>query len=212
MMMLCATRHNIKWLVKRGKVAWSAFARARGFACAKVPLRKEAFRTPPRVGPLLLELTAIVPLGSLCTGAAFHLISRHRHDHVALSHQPPEVQRVPLEQLVLRIKALKYPGTAAEVPTHGPFNITNSFSHPRFAFHTTHARTHAPTDTPWFTITGTHTFTTSGTRTLMSYERVDQVDSHGRWKGPCLQTNPQCDPVSQHHLHHVDESTPFAPR
>jgi hypothetical protein len=26
-------------------------------------------------------------------------------------------------------------------------------------------------------------------------ERVDQVDSHGRWKGPCLQTNPQCDPV-----------------
>ena len=40
---------------------------------------------------------------------------------------------------------------------------------------------------------------------------VDQVDSHGRWKGPCLQTNPQCDPVSQHHLHHVDESTPTAP-
>jgi HrpA-like RNA helicase len=29
--------------------------------------------------------------------------------------QAPEVQRVPLEQLVLRIKALKYPGTAAEV-------------------------------------------------------------------------------------------------
>jgi hypothetical protein len=26
-------------------------------------------------------------------------------------------------------------------------------------------------------------------------ERVDQVDSHGRWKGPCLQTNPQCDAV-----------------
>jgi hypothetical protein len=23
-------------------------------------------------------------------------------------------------------------------------------------------------------------------RTLMSHERVDQVDSHGRWKGPCL--------------------------
>jgi hypothetical protein len=38
-----------------------------------------------------------------------------------------------------------------------------------------------------------------------------QVDSHGRWKGPCLQTNPQCDPVSQHQLHHVDESTPTAP-
>jgi hypothetical protein len=47
-----------------------------------------------------------------------------------------------------------------------------------------YARTHAPTDTPWFTITGTHTFTNnSGTRTLMS----------------------------QHHLHHVDESTPTAP-
>jgi hypothetical protein len=27
----------------------------------------------------------------------------------------------------------------------------------------------------------------------------------------CLQTNPQCDPVSQHQLHHVDESTPTAP-
>ena len=26
-------------------------------------------------------------------------------------------------------------------------------------------------------------------------ERADQVDSHGRWKGPCLQTNTQCDPV-----------------
>jgi hypothetical protein len=23
-------------------------------------------------------------------------------------------------------------------------------------------------------------------------ERVNQVDSHGRWKGPCLQANPQC--------------------
>ena len=74
-----------------------------------------------------------------------------------------------------------------------------------------HARTHAPTGTPWFTNTGTHTLTTSGTRTLMSQERVDQVDSHGRWKGPCLQTNPQCDPVSQHQLHHVDESTLTAP-
>jgi hypothetical protein len=25
-------------------------------------------------------------------------------------------------------------------------------------------------------------------------ERVDQVDSHGSVEGPCLQTNPQCDP------------------
>ena len=32
-----------------------------------------------------------------------------------MAAQAPEVQRVPLEQLVLRIKALQYPGTAAEV-------------------------------------------------------------------------------------------------
>jgi hypothetical protein len=25
--------------------------------------------------------------------------------------------------------------------------------------------------------------------------RVELVDSHGRWKGPCLQTNPKCDQV-----------------
>jgi hypothetical protein len=48
----------------------------------------------------------------------------------------------------------------------------------------THARTHAHTDALWFTVTGPHTFiTTTGTGTLMS----------------------------QHHLHHVDESTPTAP-
>jgi hypothetical protein len=55
---------------------------------------------------------------------------------------------------------------------------------PRFLMYAhTHARTHAPTGTPWFTITGTHVFITSGTSTLMS----------------------------QHHLHHVDGSTPTAP-
>ena len=44
-----------------------------------------------------------------------HLFTSHRHLHVCTAAQAPEVQRVPLEQLVLRIKALKYPGTAAEV-------------------------------------------------------------------------------------------------
>ena len=43
------------------------------------------------------------------------MITSHRHDMVAAAAQAPEVQRVPLEQLVLRIKALKYPGTAADV-------------------------------------------------------------------------------------------------
>jgi selenocysteine lyase/cysteine desulfurase len=40
-----------------------------------------------------------------------------------------------------------------------------------------------------FQYTGTRDYTPL-VRTLMSHERVDQVDSHGRWKGPCLQTNP----------------------
>jgi hypothetical protein len=93
-----------------------------------------------------------------------------------------------------------------------PISLSYTTPPPKLLYARTHARTHAPTGTPWFTITGTHMFITSGTRTLMSHERVDQVDSHGRWKGPCFQTNPQCDPVSQHQLHHVDESTPFAPR
>ena len=43
------------------------------------------------------------------------MYTRHRHDVIAVPHQPPEVKRVPLEQLVLRIKALKYEGTASEV-------------------------------------------------------------------------------------------------
>ena len=53
--------------------------------------------------------------GRVRPGCAVHLFTRHRHDRVAAAAQDPEVRRVPLEQLVLRIKALKYPGTAAEV-------------------------------------------------------------------------------------------------
>ncbi len=53
--------------------------------------------------------------GRVRAGVAVHLFTRHRHSVIAMHAQPPEVQRVPLEQLVLRIKALKYPGTAAQV-------------------------------------------------------------------------------------------------
>ena len=53
--------------------------------------------------------------GRVREGVAVHLFTRHRHDKIAMAAQAPEVQRVPLEQLVLRIKALKYPGTAGEV-------------------------------------------------------------------------------------------------
>jgi HrpA-like RNA helicase len=53
--------------------------------------------------------------GRVQPGVAVHLFTSHRHKHVCLSAQAPEVQRVPLEQLVLRIKALQYPGTAAQV-------------------------------------------------------------------------------------------------
>jgi hypothetical protein len=40
-----------------------------------------------------------------------------------------------------------------------------------------------------------HRARVSRPRLATARERVDQVDSHGRWKGPCLQTNAQCDPV-----------------
>ena len=53
--------------------------------------------------------------GRVREGVAVHLYTRHRHDKITMAAQAPEVQRVPLEQLVLRIKALQYPGTAAEV-------------------------------------------------------------------------------------------------
>jgi hypothetical protein len=41
----------------------------------------------------------------------------------------------------------------------------------------THARTHAPTGTPWFITTGTHAFTTSGTSTLMSQHQLHRTVS-----------------------------------
>ena len=53
--------------------------------------------------------------GRVREGVAVHLFTKHRHDKVTMAAQAPEVQRVPLEQLVLRIKALQYPGSAAEV-------------------------------------------------------------------------------------------------
>ena len=53
--------------------------------------------------------------GRVREGVAVHLFTSHRHAKIAMAAQAPEVQRVPLEQLVLRIKALQYPGTVAEV-------------------------------------------------------------------------------------------------
>jgi len=53
--------------------------------------------------------------GRVRSGVAVHLFTSHRHKHILLSSQSPEVQRVPLEQLALRIKALQYPGTIADV-------------------------------------------------------------------------------------------------
>jgi ATP-dependent RNA helicase DHX57 len=41
-------------------------------------------------------------------GVAFHLVSSYVHDQVAESAQPPEIRRVPLERLVLTIKAMQY--------------------------------------------------------------------------------------------------------
>eukprot|EP00927_Polykrikos_kofoidii_P020976 TRINITY_DN20004_c0_g1_i2.p1 TRINITY_DN20004_c0_g1~~TRINITY_DN20004_c0_g1_i2.p1 ORF type:complete len:1147 (+),score=159.47 TRINITY_DN20004_c0_g1_i2:56-3496(+) len=44
--------------------------------------------------------------GRVAPGVAVHLgLTRYRHDMLIDDHQPPEVQRVPLEQLVLRIHA-----------------------------------------------------------------------------------------------------------
>lgn len=52
--------------------------------------------------------------GRVKSGVAFHLVSRHRFERVLPADQLPEIKRVPLEQLILRIKALKY-GEAAKV-------------------------------------------------------------------------------------------------
>ena len=53
--------------------------------------------------------------GRVREGVAVHLFTKHRHDKICEAAQAPEVQRVPLEQLLLRIKALKYPGTVGQV-------------------------------------------------------------------------------------------------
>ena len=48
-------------------------------------------------------------------GCCFHLLTSFAHDAVVAGHQTPEVQRVPLERLVLTIKALGYERPAAHV-------------------------------------------------------------------------------------------------
>eukprot|EP00966_Prymnesium_polylepis_P009912 228677-Prymnesium_polylepis.1 len=48
-------------------------------------------------------------------GVAFHLVSSFVHDTVAEPQQAPEIRRVPLERLVLTIKALQYRDSAAQV-------------------------------------------------------------------------------------------------
>ena len=53
--------------------------------------------------------------GRVRPGLAFHLMTRPRHDDELKEHQAPEVKRVPLEQLVLRAKALRLTGAAAAV-------------------------------------------------------------------------------------------------
>ncbi|KAK3261192.1 hypothetical protein CYMTET_29887, partial [Cymbomonas tetramitiformis] len=53
--------------------------------------------------------------GRVRAGVCLHLMTRHTHDAVIRKFQSPEVRRVPLEQLVLRIKANKFAGNAAHV-------------------------------------------------------------------------------------------------
>uniref|UniRef100_A0A8C6V6M1 Putative ATP-dependent RNA helicase DHX57 n=1 Tax=Naja naja TaxID=35670 RepID=A0A8C6V6M1_NAJNA len=45
--------------------------------------------------------------GRVASGVCFHLFSSHHYNHHLLKHQLPEIQRVPLEQLCLRIKILE---------------------------------------------------------------------------------------------------------
>ncbi|ELT89229.1 hypothetical protein CAPTEDRAFT_101871 [Capitella teleta] len=44
--------------------------------------------------------------GRVASGVAFHLFTSHRHDYHMKPQPIPEIQRVPLEQLILRIKIL----------------------------------------------------------------------------------------------------------
>ncbi|KFP45900.1 Putative ATP-dependent RNA helicase DHX57, partial [Chlamydotis macqueenii] len=45
--------------------------------------------------------------GRLASGVCFHLFSSHHYNHQLIEQQLPEIQRVPLEQLCLRIKILE---------------------------------------------------------------------------------------------------------
>ncbi|KAG8444118.1 hypothetical protein GDO86_009340 [Hymenochirus boettgeri] len=45
--------------------------------------------------------------GRVASGVCFHLFTSHHYHHQLLDQQPPEIQRIPLEQLCLRIKILE---------------------------------------------------------------------------------------------------------
>ncbi|KGL77564.1 Putative ATP-dependent RNA helicase DHX57, partial [Tinamus guttatus] len=45
--------------------------------------------------------------GRVASGVCFHLFSSHHYNHLLIKEQLPEIQRVPLEQLCLRIKILE---------------------------------------------------------------------------------------------------------
>ncbi|XP_073413655.1 putative ATP-dependent RNA helicase DHX57 isoform X2 [Dendrobates tinctorius] len=45
--------------------------------------------------------------GRVASGICFHLFTSHHYEHQLLEQQPPEIHRIPLEQLCLRIKILE---------------------------------------------------------------------------------------------------------
>ncbi|MEE6474954.1 hypothetical protein FKM82_010549 [Ascaphus truei] len=45
--------------------------------------------------------------GRVASGVCFHLFTSHHYEHQLLEQQPPEIQRIPLEQFCLRIKILE---------------------------------------------------------------------------------------------------------